>query len=98
MTPHEILRHGIKFFNIDERTILGDFRHRDFAYPRHVIIKAMRVYSRIEPSYPRLGQIFNRDHTTIISAVKAVPECPVRSQMYDEFIAHLEALEMRVAA
>jgi chromosomal replication initiator protein len=51
---------------------------------------------RLKSSFPELGRAFgNRDHTTVISAVKRVESLRKRDPQVN---AHLEAIERRLAS
>jgi hypothetical protein len=53
--------------------LLDKDRHRTVAAARMVAMYCARVYLIPRPSFPELGRAFgNRDHTTIISAVRKV--------------------------
>jgi chromosomal replication initiator protein len=51
---------------------------------------------RLRSSFPELGRAFgNRDHTTVMSAVRRVESLRKRDPQID---AHLEAIESRLAS
>jgi chromosomal replication initiator protein len=51
---------------------------------------------RLKCSFPELGRAFgNRDHTTVMSAVRRVEELRAKDPQVN---AHLEAIEQRLAS
>lgn len=53
--------------------IISVRRERRLVKPRHACMRA--VYeNRRDLSLPRIGRIFHRDHTTVLAAVRAVPD------------------------
>lgn len=53
-------------YKVDPEDILGPSRKRHVTDARWVFIKATRARGRL--SYPRIGEIVNRDHTTVMHA------------------------------
>jgi chromosomal replication initiation ATPase DnaA len=60
----QIIREVADRNGITVRQILGKNRSRHLAWPRHEAYALIR--ERLGYSYPRIGQIFNRDHTTVL--------------------------------
>ena len=51
------------YFNVDKAEMLSERRARVITDKRHV---AMWCYKKLTPyTYPQIGRIFNRDHTTV---------------------------------
>jgi chromosomal replication initiator protein len=64
------------------------------AFARQVAMYLCR--QRLKCSFPELGRAFgNRDHTTVMSAVRRVEELRQRDPQVN---AHLEAIEQRLAS
>jgi DNA-binding CsgD family transcriptional regulator len=57
-------------WNATWREICGPRRHKYLAKPRHEAILAIAV-AFPEWSYPRIGRLFNRDHSTILKSLDA---------------------------
>ena len=53
-------------YNISKEELLGPKRSKDIAYARHITIYLIREIT--DMSYPSLGKLFNRDHTTAMSS------------------------------
>jgi chromosomal replication initiator protein len=75
------------------RDILSDRRARHISRPRQIICWIARHTTLL--SYPQIGRGLNRDHTTVISAVKVIDDLRKRDvsirRVTDEVIAELAA-------
>lgn len=67
----EVKRLGAIFFGLTKAEIEGPSRARKYAWPRQVTMALCRRYCD-RASLPQIGLAFNRDHTTVLHAVKAV--------------------------
>jgi chromosomal replication initiator protein len=84
-----IVCHHFKLRSID---LLSKDRHKSIAFARHVAMYLCK--QRLKCSFPELGRAFgNRDHTTVISAVRKVDALRVADP---EVRAHIEALERKL--
>jgi chromosomal replication initiator protein len=83
--------HHFKLRSID---MLSKDRHKSIAFARHVAMYLCKL--RLKCSFPELGRAFgNRDHTTVISAVRKVEALRGSDP---EVRAHLEALERKLGS
>lgn len=81
-------------FQVDQDDMLSKARHRSVSRARHIAMFLCR--QRLKCSFPEIGRAFaNRDHTTVISAVRKVEA--LREQD-PEVRAHLEAIERRLSS
>jgi chromosomal replication initiator protein len=81
-------------FRMTSADLLSKDRHKSVAFARQVAMYLCR--QRLKSSFPELGRAFgNRDHTTVISAVKRVESLRKRDPQVN---AHLEAIERRLAS
>ncbi|MGH7440217.1 MAG: helix-turn-helix domain-containing protein, partial [Polyangiaceae bacterium] len=81
-------------FKLRSTDMLSKDRHKSIAFARHVAMYLCK--QRLKCSFPELGRAFgNRDHTTIMSAVRKVEA--LRSSD-PEVRAHIEALERKLGA
>jgi chromosomal replication initiator protein len=88
VTVDKIFASIFKKYNIHREDILGTRRTKDITFARHVSIYLIR--SITEMSYPNIGKMFNRDHTTIMSSYESV-----KKRMQDDNMFELEISEMR---
>ncbi len=59
-----------KYYHLPSGSLVTKKRSNDIAYPRHIAMYLAREV--LDESYPRIGEEFNRDHSTVMSAVKKV--------------------------
>ncbi|HXN30825.1 MAG TPA: chromosomal replication initiator protein DnaA [Polyangiaceae bacterium] len=81
-------------FKLRSTDLLSQDRHKSIAFARHVAMYLCKL--RLKCSFPELGRAFgNRDHTTVISAVRKVEALRTSDP---EVRAHLEALERKLGS
>jgi chromosomal replication initiator protein len=81
-------------FKLRSGDLLGKDRHKSVAFARHVAMYLCK--QRLKCSFPELGRAFgNRDHTTVMSAVRKVEALRGSDP---EVRAHLEALERKLGS
>ncbi len=81
-------------FKLRSGELLSKDRHRSVAFARHVAMYLCK--QRLKCSFPELGRAFgNRDHTTVMSAVRKVEH--LRSSDA-EVRAHIDALERKLGS
>jgi chromosomal replication initiator protein len=81
-------------FRVTNSELLSKDRHKSVAFARQVAMYLCR--QRLKCSFPELGRAFgNRDHTTVMSAVRRVASL---RQTDPQVNAHLEAIENRLSA
>jgi len=81
-------------FKLKSGDLLSKDRHKSIAFARHVAMYLCR--ERLKCSLPELGRAFgNRDHTTVMSAVRKVKALRGADP---EVRAHIEAIERKLGA
>jgi chromosomal replication initiator protein len=81
-------------FKLRTADLLSKDRHKSIAFARHVAMYLCK--QRLKCSFPELGRAFgNRDHTTVMSAVRKVEGLRGADP---EVRAHIEALERKLGA
>jgi chromosomal replication initiator protein len=81
-------------FKLRTSDLLSKDRHKSVAFARHVAMYLCK--QRLKCSFPELGRAFgNRDHTTVMSAVRKVEALRADDA---EVRAHLEAIERKLGA
>jgi chromosomal replication initiator protein len=79
-------------FKLRTSDLLSKDRHKSIAFARHVAMYLCK--QRLKCSFPELGRAFgNRDHTTVMSAVRKVESLRASDP---EVRAHLEAIERKL--
>lgn len=72
VTVDEILRKVAERYNLRTAELLSSRRDRSIARPRQIAMYLAKVLTT--KSLPEIGRAFDRDHTTVIHAVKKVEE------------------------
>lgn len=81
-------------FKLRSSDLLSKDRHKSIAFARHVAMYLCK--QRLKCSFPELGRAFgNRDHTTVMSAVRKVESLRAADP---EVRAHLEAIERKLGS
>jgi chromosomal replication initiator protein len=95
MTSVEDIQRAVcHHFHLRSNDLLSKDRHKSVAFARHVAMYLCK--SRLKSSFPELGRAFgNRDHTTVMSAVRKIETQRDRDP---EVRAHLEAIERKLAS
>ena len=70
ITPEKIVQATAEFYGIRSEDILSKSQNRECVLPRQVAMYICRKQLHIP--YIKLGTIFSRDHSTVISSVRAV--------------------------
>jgi chromosomal replication initiator protein len=94
VSVEDIQRAVCSHFRLSSSNLLSKDRHKSVAFARQVAMYLCR--QRLKCSFPELGRAFgNRDHTTVMSAVRRIEAQALRDPQVK---AHLEAIEQRLAA
>jgi len=72
LSKESILAAVCKDFEMDLEEITARGRAAQYLEPRHITCYLLREYARMH--FKEIGDLFNRDHTTIIHAVRAVKD------------------------
>jgi chromosomal replication initiator protein len=81
-------------FHVEPADMLSKVRHRSVSRARHIAMFLCR--QRLKCSFPEIGRAFaNRDHTTVMSAVRKVQQLRDRDP---ELRAHLDEIERRLSS
>lgn len=70
ITPKMILEHVALSYGLSVDDLLGRSRYAHIATPRHIAMWLVR--RKLHYSYPVIGRLFGRDHSTVMSAVAKV--------------------------
>lgn len=61
-----------KYYHLPKGSLVAKKRSNDIAYPRHIAMFLSREI--LDASYPQIGDEFNRDHSTVMNAVRKIRE------------------------
>lgn len=88
-----VLAETAKHFGLLQREIIAQDHRPCVAIPRHIACYLMRV--DLQVSYPSIGRLLDRDHSTVINSVKRV-SCLLAAG--DHICADVEAIRARLKA
>jgi chromosomal replication initiator protein len=77
-----------KFYGVAQADLLGDGRTQHLSMVRHITMYLARTYCQL--SYPELGTVFGRDHSTVIHAVKLIERRVQAQPAFAKFLTRLE--------
>ena len=66
----KLIEVGAEVFGLSVDDVMGDWRAPVVSHPRQCIMVAARRLTGL--SYPAIGRVFHRDHTTVQHAMRAV--------------------------
>jgi chromosomal replication initiator protein len=93
ISVEDIQRAVCHHFHLRSVDLTSKDRHKSVAFARHVAMYLCK--QRLKVSFPEIGRAFgNRDHTTVMSAVRKIE---AQRDSDPQVRAHLEALERRLA-
>jgi chromosomal replication initiator protein len=93
MSVEDIQRAVCHHFHLRSIDLTSKDRHKSVAFARHVAMYLCK--QRLKCSFPEIGRAFgNRDHTTVMSAVRKIE---AQRDTDPQVRAHLEALERKLA-
>jgi len=69
-TPNALLTAVARYFDVDVESLKGRSRHKQVVVPRQVAMYLLREDAHL--STPEVGRLLNRDHTTVLHALKQV--------------------------
>lgn len=72
LSPQKILKTVAENFGIKTEDILGRSQIKEFSLPRQISMYLCRV--KLNMPYLKIGQLFCRDHSTVISSVKLIEQ------------------------
>lgn len=70
LTPSKIIQAVAEYFGIRTEDILGKSQARDSALPRQIAMHLCRTKLKIP--FMKIGDLFGRDHSTVMSSVKYI--------------------------
>ncbi len=74
-------------YNISKEELLGTKRNKDIAHARHISIYLIREIT--EMSFPNLGRLFNRDHTTVMNSCELITSRVAKDPLFSMELAEL---------
>ncbi len=88
VTIDKIFAAVYKKFNISKEDLVGLKRTKEIAKARHIAVHL--IHEITEMSYPNIGKIFNRDHTTVMSSLEVVKKTVAKDALYAADIENIK--------
>lgn len=70
ITPETIIKIIASHFGIRQEDLLGKSQMKEFTHPRQIAMYLCR--ERLQLPYQKIGQIFSRDHSTVMTSIKQI--------------------------
>lgn len=91
VTIDKIFAAIFKKYNIPKEDVTGKKRNKEIAHARHVSIYMIREITEI--SFPNIGKLFDRDHSTAMSSYEIIQQRIIRDPL---FAADMENLKKEI--
>lgn len=88
VTVDKIFAAVFKKYGVKREDILSERRNKDIAWARHISMFLLRDIT--DMSYPNVGKIFNRNHSTVISSIDTVERKMQADNMFALEIADIK--------
>lgn len=88
LTPDKIIQKVADHFEMDVENIKGSAQSRDCVLPRQISMYLCR--NKLKISYTKIGDLFDRDHSTVMTSVKRIQKN--LDGDHKETLMHLHAL------
>lgn len=72
LTPSGIVRAAAQYYGVSPESVLGRSQSREYVLPRQVAMFLCR--QKLSLSYVKIGEVFSRDHSTVISSIRAISQ------------------------
>lgn len=72
LTPEKVIETVASFYDVKIDDIQGTSKSREFAVPRQIAMYFCRI--KLGMPFMKIGDLFSRDHSTVMSSVKRVKE------------------------
>lgn len=85
LSPVEVIEGVCKFYKVDFSKVIGKGRYRNLVDARHIAMHLLRNDRYLNLSLASVGEYFNnRDHTTVIHAVRNVEDICYSNSFFRE--------------
>lgn len=92
LTPQKIIQHVCEYFGLLPADLLGKAQSRDRVVPRQIAMYFCR--HELKLPFVKVGELFSKDHSTVMSSVKLVQTAVQNGQR--DFLEPLEAIRKRL--
>ena len=92
LSPEGILDTVSDLFDLNKEDILGKSQTKDVVFPRQLTMYLLR--NKLKMPYLKIGKLFSRDHSTVISSVKQITQGIKNKE--SRIVAKIENFEKRM--
>lgn len=92
LTPQKIIQHVCEYFGLLPADLLGKAQNRDRVLPRQIAMYFCR--QELKLPFVKVGELFSKDHSTVMSSVKLVQGAVENGQR--DVVDPLEAIRKRL--
>lgn len=89
VTPEKVIQACSLHYSVKAEDILGKLKNRTFAEPRQIAMYLCR--KNLKLPFTKIGELFGRDHSTVMSSVRLLEQQKERSD--PPFMSNLQAIE-----
>jgi len=89
-TVAEIQQAVARFYHLRQDALIGPRRHYEVSRPRQVAMYLARKHTRA--SFPQIGRLFRRDHSTIVHGVQMVKQRLIGDAQLGRDVAKIESI------
>ena len=90
ITPEEIIKIVADYYHVDKGNLIIRSRNAEFVKPRHIAMCLCRYNTEL--AFREIGECFNRNHDTVIHAIKSVENQVETNKRYREDFKDIELL------
>lgn len=81
----EIIHKSAQYFDLKSMDLMTRKKTRKLVIPRMMIMHALYFNSKLKPTMKYIGKLFNRDHTTVLNAIKTMEDlCEFDDDMFQK--------------
>ena len=88
MTPEKIIEIVADYFHVDKDMLRVKNRNAEFVKPRHIAMYLCKYNTEL--SFREIGKSFNKDHASVIHAIKSVENQIETNRKYREVFDEIE--------
>lgn len=88
LKKNKILDIVCSYFRVNMKQLVGKRRKREIVLPRQIAIVMLRKYT--DMGINKIGDVFDRDHTTCIAATKAISDQCFSNPIIRDYVREIE--------
>ena len=81
-------------YKINAHLLLQDFRAEKYVRPRHIVMYFIRTLAKL--SFPKIGRMFGKNHTSVMHAVDLVKHRMENDPVYKDHVEEVQSILLGV--